>query len=293
MKLIALPVCTVLAVILGALVAPPVAAATVASSATLSRFTITLVDLDTADGIAPAVSFVGEGGPPFSGFASGRVTLSSLADGSELYTDFYNESGPTAPFSSAAGAASHGGSSVASALIASTERLGPHVFTVQGSATAPAGTQASYNGHVQAPGFVSLTYSVTPFTLVVFEGEVALAASVLGPADTQDLATGSAELFAYGQGPSGGPGSSQNSRDLAGILADAARPSDALSRVMSVSFLNHASTAITGQIKVNVHASGVAVAVPEASMAGLALAGGGVLWGVAVAQRRARIAKRA
>jgi len=259
------------------------------SSATLSNFRITLVDLAPDDGIAPALSFVGEGEPPYSSFAWGRASLYALPSGTELYNDFYQASGPTAPFSSAQGSASHPNAVAVSSLQAAADRLGPHVFSAQGSALATAGTQAMYYAGASAPGFISLTYAVTPFTQVLFDGDVLLEAGVTS-SDPSDQALARAELFAYGQGDSGGQAASQSSRDLLDISADVSRPWASVSRAMGASFLNNGSATITGQIVVSVYVSGVSSSVPEASALGLMLAGGVV---VAGAQRRARIAKRA
>lgn len=273
-----------------ALLGPPAAmAGTVSSTATLSDFRITLVDLNPGDGIAPALTFVGEGEPPFSSYAWGRATLRSLADGSELFNDYYQISGPTAPFSNAAGSSSNPNAVAASSLEAGADRLGPHVFSAVGSAGSSPGMQASYYAGAAAPGYINLTYSVTPYTLVKFDGNVVLEAGVVS-SDPSDQSSAKAELFAYGQG---GLTPAQSSRDLLGISSDLSQPWTTVSRAMGVSFLNDAGSTITGQLVVSVYVSGMATsAVPEASALGLMLAGGGIV-GAARAQRRARIAKRA
>lgn len=288
MRSIALPALLTTVALLGQATA---LAGTVSSTATLSNFRITLVDLNPDDGIAPALSFVGEGEPPFSSYAWGRATLRSLADGSELFNDYYQISGPTAPFSDAAGSSSNPNAVAVSSLEAGADRLGPHTFSAVGSAGAPLGMQASYYAGAAAPGYINLTYSVTPYTLVKFDGDVVLEAGVVS-SDPSDQSSAKAELFAYGQG---GLTPSQSSRDLLGISADMSQPWSTVSRAMSASFLNDAGGTITGQLVVSVYVSGMATsAVPEASALGLVLAGGGVV-GAAGArrQRRARIAKRA
>lgn len=287
MRSTALPVWLTLAV---ALLGHEAMAAS-SSSATLSNFRITLVDLAPDDGITPTLTFVGEGGPPFSSFAWGRASLYALPSGTELFTDFYQANGPTAPFSSAEGSASHPNAVAVSSLQAAADRLGPHVFSAQGSALAAAGAQAMYYAGASAPGYISLTFSVTPFTQVLFDGDVLLEAGVTS-SDPSDQASARAEVFAYGQGDSGGQAPSQSSRDLLGISADVSQPWLSVSRAMSASFLNNGSALITGQLVASVYVSGVSSsAVPEASALGLVLAGGGVV--AAGAQRRARIAKRA
>ncbi|RZI86291.1 MAG: hypothetical protein EOP38_01910 [Rubrivivax sp.] len=295
MKLIALPAFLTLAALLGGHEAAR--AATVSSSATLSDFRITLLDLNLDDGIAPAIHFGAEGEPPSGGSTSGGIIFRSLANGDELYNDYYNNSGPVGPFSSAFGSASQGGTSVSSSLVAGADRLGPHTFTVQGSATAAAGTQATYQALVLAPGIFSLSYLLTPHTLVRFDGTISLYAAINGPASDQDSATASFDMSAYGVGPSAGEGSSQYSRDRTGVTVNGPRPSRtlssrSLSRAVGVSLLNNSSGDISGQLVANVHVNGMTSAVPEVSAAWLALVGGGVV-GARVGQRRARIAKRA
>jgi hypothetical protein len=271
---------------LAAAALPTAVQANSASQVNLRDFSISLIDLRPDDGIAPSIHFVAEGEPPFSAYAFGQVAIRSALDDSDIYLEHFNNSGLKAPFSDASGQASFGGTVASASLTAGPQILGGHHFMASGFASSPSkGANAYYAATATGPGYINTTFSLTPNTLVVFEGDAEVFASV-GSATHEGSASGSIELSIHGVGPSGSPSSTQRSTDNAGVTA-AVGEFKSVSRPMSVSFHNNSALSITGQLSVVAHASGydISAPVPEPAEGALALAGLAV---IAVCGRRRR-----
>ncbi|MFT3857086.1 MAG: hypothetical protein QM742_06175 [Aquabacterium sp.] len=145
--------------------------ATVRSQASVAAFTISLVDLAPDDGETPWIHFAGEGERPLSGMVTGRVSITDTRDGRDLYTEYFNNAGATAPFSDAYGEAHSGATTSYASLTVGGSILGPHHVLVSGTAQAPSpGTQAADSATTSAPSYFSQTFAVSAKTAVIFSG---------------------------------------------------------------------------------------------------------------------------
>ena len=262
------------ALLVGLLLLPGTVLATVRSQASLNDFTIELVDLRPEDGLAPSIRFVGEGEPPFSAFVTGRVSIQSMPGGSDIYTEYFNNSGATAPFSDAAGTAAYGGTTAYAALTVGDKALGPHQLLAIGTASASGpGIEAQYFATTNAPSYLAQIFEVSPYTLAVFKGHADVFATV-DAASTDAAASGFIELFANGVGASGTPGTSQISRDRSAIDASTGQ-FRSVTQAMSVSFRNDSAQPLSGLVKATVYVTGrEAIAlVPEPESVALVLGG--------------------
>jgi hypothetical protein len=257
---------------------PSLSHATALSQASLQHVTISLVDLMPDDGIAPSIRFPMEGESAFGPSVTGQVAILSSRDGSEIYSEFFNNGGNRAPFSDAGGQATFGNSTASASFTVGEQTTGAHHWQARGAAQSPArGANAYYRATTIAPGFFARSFELTPHTLALFEGDAEVFANVDG-ASPDGAASASIEMSVTGVGISGIPGSRQLVTDVLGINAE---PGEfrSVTRPMSVSFLNNAEMWLYGQFVTTVHVSGhdMSAPIPEPAEGALVLAGLAVL----------------
>lgn len=281
-----------------ALASPSFAAST--ASASLSDFTVTLIDLDPNDAFAPVITWrVAPDAPGGSAISGAASTLDPAQSRS------FSAFGPS-PFSPLRGVAN---SPVASSMARIAAGPGGQVSggsaLAQGRAGAIPGTpvpQDGYSYFAQALPVNSTDFILSPHTQVIFSARgSALAATTVGAVArngflSAESASARVEMRVAGPGP-GGEGDQQ---DLALVAADAgfrqtrvfdpstgqfttvfSPESFADNRRLSVSFTNNLGAELVGGLSLNIFASGFSSvpAVPEpasyaAMIAGLLLLGG-------------------
>lgn len=275
------------ALLISLILLPGAVQATVRSQAALNDFTIDLVDLNPNDGLTPSIRFVGEGERPVSAFVTGSVSIRSTPDGRDIYADYFNNAGATAPFSDASGTATYGGTSAYASLTAGDKTLGPHQFLASGSAAASGpGIEAQYFATTNAPSYLAQLFDVSPYTLAVFKGHSEVFATV-DATSTDAEASAYVELFANGIGALGAPGTSQISRDRSAIDA-ATGQFRSITQAVSVSFRNDSTQWLSGQVRATVYATGREAMAPVPEPGSVALA----LGGLTVLVLRARRSRR-
>lgn len=267
-----------------ALLLPATGHASASAQVTLTNLSITLIDLRPDDGVGPSIQFGGEG--TFGPTASGRIYAIASNSGNEIYSNYFNNSGPFSPFSDTSGQV--GGSSnhqAYASFTADSEVDGPHQLMARSTATSPgAGVNAYAHATVIAPGYYGQSFLLSPYTLVVFQGSMEGFASVDHGDGLGSSAGGYIEMTSWGIGISGQPISQQRSTDKATFSASEGE-FNSTSRAVSVSFHNNSALGTSGQFNVTgyTYANDLVTPVPEASGIAMALGGLAVL---AMAGRR-------
>lgn len=231
--------------------------ATASSSASLTDFSWTLIDLNTADGIAPTLTFAGQ---------------------SYVYTYTYNSSLGTTDSHDAAGtsvmdpisSSSSDGHSVSSAAITATS-LSTSGHT-SGSSTG--GQYGYYQGTAYLNNYYSSSFTLSPFTAVIFQGTATTAATTTAPYD------GLHPEWAYGDVQINGSLSYGNNNQSASASFSAYSDNTsgtfyAESGPLALSFINPTGNAVNGSLYGAVQSYGYsyAAAVPEPETYAMLLAG--------------------
>lgn len=227
------------------------------ASGTLDGFTVTLVDLDPDDGIAPSISFV-DGASRASGvvFQPFGVFDDDVAVGGSAWGD------------AAASVALSLGRASATLQGAAPDGSGA-VMQVSGQAAEPGGPSGSlvqYQAQVWAPYASAGAFVLSPHTALTISADASLSTTTQSSGSGRDFATVGAYLFLQG------------TADVLTFSCESAtgtQCSDARTRRLSVSFANEAGTALDGSFQAWTQVAGFsqAVAVPEPASA-LLLAGG-------------------
>ena len=256
------------------------------ASASLTGFTVTLIDLNLNDGVSPSIIFSTANGT--GSLVSASANDQSFGSQSTSYFSFV----PFGPISAAAAV----GLAQSSATVSGTS-AGGYSFVAQGSAqgasTPGRGTDFQASAGTGNAYYSGLSFSVSPFTLVVFNGTANLFAQttvglVQSPQFLTESASASVSLRANGSAPSGGSGS-QDSNDSRNVYASFASGYDPLTGQygytgqtqqfanvpLTVSFTNFQSAAMTGNLTLGVSAGGNSPMspVPEPASGALMAAG--------------------
>lgn len=243
------------------------------AEATLDALTITLIDLDPDDGVAPSISFIG-GASRASAvvFQPFGVFDEDVASGSSAWGDVGASVtlslGRVVASLEGAGADGSGGS-----LHASGQAADPGT---------PLGASVQYQAQVWAPYVAAGAFVLSPWTALTISADASLSTTTQSGATSHDSAVAGAYLFLEGTGDVMG----LDCESVAGQQCTAADE-----RQLSVSFSNAAGTSADGTFQAWTQVAGYsqAVGVPEPPYPLLLLTGLSVVGGVV---RRSRPPRR-
>lgn len=264
--------------------AAPAAAGSFAS-ASLGQFSYTLFDLNPTDGLAPSVAFTLTSSP-YGSYVQAGATDPSI--GSESGSAWSLVAFGPAAVSSAVGLGS------AQASVSGSPTAGGLLYQASGGAlgsTLPS-FSTQFSASAAAANLGSLGFSLSPYTLIVFNGNASLLAQTtqgFNPNGFQtEFASAGVSINVNGPTSSGGQGS-QSSGDNRSLFASYTSVFDpntggfvytgqtlTLNNVpMSASFTNYTAVALGGQLSLNVNVNGNSplTPVPEPGSATLLLAG--------------------
>jgi PEP-CTERM motif len=289
----------VAAATLGTLAATTASAGSFAS-ASISQFSYTLFDLNTGDGITPSITF-SLGGSPYA--SASQSTATDPASGSQSNSAWSLQVfGPSSVISNI-------GLGSAQASVSGSPTAGGLTYLASGAAlgsTVPsATTQFSASAGAASSNFGQLSFSLAPYTLLVFSGNANLSAQTtigLNPVGFQsESASASVGLSVSGPSASGGSGfqNASDNRSLNASFTSVFDPTTGqfgytgqtqtlVNAPLSVAFTNFTPTTLNGQFSLSVSVNGNSplTPVPEPASAALFLAGLAALAACARRQRR-------
>ena len=255
------------------------------ANASIGQFSYTLFDLNPGDGIAPDVSF-SLASSPYGSYVTSSAT--DPTSGSESSTGWSLVAFGPAAVASAIGLGSAQGS------VSGSPSAGGMLYQATGAALGSSvpGASTQFSASAAIANFGSLTFSLSPFTLIVFNGTANLLAQTtlgLNPIAFQsEQASASASINVSGPSASGGQGF-QNSGDNRSLFASFTSVFDpgtgqfvytgqtvALDNLaLSASFTNFSADAMSGQLSLSVSVNGSSplTPIPEPGSAVLLLAG--------------------
>ena len=268
------------------------------SRATLSQFTVTLVDLNLNDGVAPAITFLTTGyevADTMSGYAGNTATNTINHFAQTSATPLAPMSGASSTSMSQASASLSGGS------------FGTTTLTAQGSAAGTLTPGAGYSDYgiyadIYAPYAYLDAFSLSANTMVMFSLNLDLQATttVGGDAHGNEWSTAEAGLMVGGPAATGGNGY-QEGYDSRYISAqadyvfndqtgqwDMSGQQVSLNTQLGVSFANQTEAAMAGYLwgTMNVFGSSSVTAVPEPQTHVLVLGGLAMIGSVLRRRRR-------
>jgi len=274
---------TVTAMALALSVSAPLSAqAATTSTASLHGFSVTLYDLNPGDGVAPSITFANSGA--YGSYV--RTSASDGAVGSQSNNAWSLQSFGPASASAAVGLAQ------ASAAISGSLNGGGLTYSAQGS----------------IGDFQGLTFSVSPYTLAVFNGTFDLfAQTTVGQITTTqpyyyltENSGASASISVYGAGVAGSQGSQQSSQSRqiyaysnqvydpqTGQYTFTGQTFSEVAVPLAASFTNFTSGSQSGTLNLSLSVTGtssIPAAVPEPATYAMMFAGLAVL----LAARRRR-----
>jgi len=292
---------TVTAMALALSVSAPLSAqAATTSTASLHGFSVTLYDLNPGDGVAPSITFANSGA--YGSYV--RTSASDGAVGSQSNNAWSLQSFGPASASAAVGLAQ------ASAAISGSLNGGGLTYSAQGSAlgTALPNFPTNYSASASIGDFQGLTFSVSPYTLAVFNGTFDLfAQTTVGQITTTqpyyyltENSGASASISVYGAGVAGSQGSQQSSQSRqiyaysnqvydpqTGQYTFTGQTFSEVAVPLAASFTNFTSGSQSGTLNLSLSVTGtssIPAAVPEPATYAMMFAGLAVL----LAARRRR-----
>jgi len=246
------------------------------AQATLDTLTVTLVDLDPGDGIAPSISFIG-GASRASAvvFQPFGVFDEDVANGSSVWSDV----GASVTLSlgrAAASLAGAGADGSGAALQVSGQAAEPG---------APLGASVQYQAQVWAPYVAAGAFVLSPHTAVTISAEASLSTITQSSATSHDVAGAGAYLFLNGTGD-------VISLDCESFAGQQCTATDG--RLLSVTFSNAAATSADATFQAWAQVAGFsqAAAVPEPAGPLMLLAGLGVVGSLARGRRASQRKRR-
>lgn len=235
-----------------------------AAEATLTDLHITLVDLDIADGIVPAIEF--DNGSALFGCGSALGLVPSSPEPCSQDPSNLIQTGSPQVLGSVSGYSSYGFATMDLQIQGEAGPTSPAIVSAHGRS---GGDGDSYWGQVWA---LQGGFTLTPHTLVVFEGDASLQAAATGGADIfgpwMFSEWARAEAIFTASAATGHQSQSFSDRLSASVVAPGpfvtAERHSAGGR-LGVAFANLDTSPLRGQVSVTVQVAGMSqvVAVPE------------------------------